>query len=135
MCELSAPHFHDPDKAREYLEALRWPNGLICPHCGSDRKAWGLSGKSHRPGLYRCADCKDQFTVTVGTVFHRSKVPLNKWIMATYLMCANKKGMSSNQLSRILGVTVKTAWFMTRRIRESMFDLVVAEKCVETVMP
>lgn len=132
MCDLSAPHFQDEDKAREHLEALRWPNGPVCPHCGVEGIAYKIEAKptrnkagKERParkGLYKCRDCRKQFTVTVGTVFERSKIPLTKWLMATYLMCASKKGMSSKQLERMLGVTYKTAWFMTHRIREAMRD-------------
>lgn len=118
MCNLTAPHFQDADKARDYLEALRWPNGPVCPFCGVE-KAWPIKT---RPGVYKCAEyqCRKQFTVTVGTVFERSKVPLNKWLMAVYLMCSSKKGISSHQLHRTLGVTYKTAWFMSHRIREAM---------------
>ena len=120
MCDLTAPYFLDKDKARERLESLRWPDGPICPHCGSV-KAWPIKT---RDGLYKCAEyqCRKQFTVTVGTVFERSKVPLNKWLMAVYLMCSSKKGISSHQLHRTLGVTYKTAWFMSHRIREAMRD-------------
>ncbi len=120
MCDLTAPYFLDKDKARERLEALRWPDGPECPHCGSI-KAWKLKT---RPGLYKCGEylCGKQFTVTVGTVFERSKIPLNKWLMAVYLLCSSKKGISSHQLHRTLGVTYKTAWFMTHRIREAMRD-------------
>lgn len=119
MCDLSAPHFKDEDKAREYLEALRWPHGPVCPHCGSVEGAYAIQ-TARRAGLYKCKDCRKQFTVTVGTVFERSKIPLTKWLMATYLMCSSKKGISSHQLHRMLGVTYKTAWFMTHRIREAM---------------
>ena len=120
MCDLTAPYFLDKDKARQRLESLRWPDGPICPHCGSV-KAWEIKT---RPGLYKCGEyqCRKQFTVTVGTVFERSKIPLNKWLMAVYLMCSSKKGISSHQLHRTLGVTYKTAWFMTHRIREAMRD-------------
>ena len=117
---LNAPHFQDVDKAREYLEALRWPNGPVCPHCGSvSDEHYALKGKSHRPGLWKCKDCREQFSVTVGTVFERSKIALNVWLQAVYLLCASKKGMSSHQLHRTLGVTYKTAWFMAHRIREA----------------
>jgi transposase-like protein len=111
--------FTDADKAREYLEAQRWPSGAICPHCGSD-DVKALAGKAHRPGVYQCNACREQFTVTVGTVFERSKIPLNTWLYATHLLCSSKKGISSHQLHRMLGVTYKTAWFMTHRIREAM---------------
>lgn len=122
MCDLTAPHFQDKDKAREYLEAIRWPNGPFCPHCGSEKPPMRLKGKSTRPGLYKCAEyrCRRQFTVTVGTVFERSRVPLNKWLIAVHMMCASKKGISAHQLHRMLGVTYKTAWFMAHRIREAM---------------
>ncbi len=118
--DIFAPHFQDADKAREYLEALRWPNGPVCPHCGVVGDHYALQGKSHRPGLMKCKDCRKQFSVTVGTVFERSKIPLNKWLMAVHLMCASKKAISSHQLHRMLGVTYKSAWFMTHRIREAM---------------
>ncbi len=117
---LNAPHFQDADKAREYLEAQVWPNGPVCPHCGVVGKHWLLKGKSTRPGLFKCTDCREPFTVTVGTVFERSKVPLNKWLLAVYLLCSSKKGMSSKQIERMLGVTYRTAWFMTHRIRKAM---------------
>jgi transposase-like protein len=123
MTALNAPHFHDNDKAREHLEAIRWPTGPVCPHCGSVEKPYELNGKAHRPGVYKCSDCREQFTVTVGTVFERSKIPLSKWLTATYLLCSSKKGISSHQLHRTLGVTYKTAWFMTHRIREAMRDI------------
>jgi len=122
--KLDNPIFHDADKARAYLEAQRWPNGPICPHCGNcDPEAiTALKGKAHRPGVYQCAECRQQFTVTVGTVFERSKIALNKWLLATHLLCSSKKGMSAHQLHRMLGVTYKTAWFMAHRIREAMAD-------------
>ena len=120
MCDLSNPIYHDKDKAREHLEAIRWPNGPICPHCGVVGTAYAIKGKSARPGLYKCKDCRKQFTVTVGTVFERSKVPLNKWLLAVHLMTSSKKGYSAHQLHRNIGVTYKTAWFMAHRIREAM---------------
>lgn len=118
------PIFQDADKAREALEALRWPNGPTCPHCGVCENIAKVEGtkKSHRPGLYYCNACKGQFTVTVGTVFEDSKVPLNKWWMAVYLLSSSKKGISSHQLHRTLGVAYRTAWFMSHRIREAMRD-------------
>src|ERR1700730_3841867 len=120
--DLQAPMFTDENAAREALEAVRWPNGPVCPHCGSVERLALIAGEkhSHRQGLYYCNDCKGQFTVTVGTVFERSKIPLTKWWLATYLLGSSKKGMSSHQLHRMLGVTYKTAWFMTMRIREAM---------------
>lgn len=120
MSDLANPIFNDADKAREFLEAQRWPNGAFCPHCGEAEKVTKLEGKAHRPGLYQCKSCREQFTGTVGTVFERSKIALNKWLLASYLLSASKKGMSSHQLHRMLGVTYKTAWFMTHRIREAM---------------
>jgi transposase-like protein len=114
--------FTDEDKAREALEATRWPNGPVCPHCGNldqDKIAKG-QGKAHRPGLYYCAACNGQFTATIGTVMERRKIPLSKWLFAMHLMGASKKGMSALQLSRMLGVTYKTAWFLCHRIREAM---------------
>ena len=117
---LSDPIFHDDNAARAYLEAARWPNGATCPHCGGVEKIKKLEGQKHRPGLFQCGDCRQQFTVTVGTVFERSKVPLHKWMLATHLMASSKKGMSAHQLHRSIGVTYKTAWFMFHRIREAM---------------
>jgi len=117
---LSAPHFHDADKAREYIEAELWPDGPICPHCGVLGGHYPLKGTTTRPGLYKCKDCRETFTVTVGTLFERSKIPLNKWLMATYLLASSKKGISSHQLHRTIGVSYKTAWFMAHRLREAM---------------
>lgn len=120
MCNLSNPCFKDADKAREYLERLRWANGIVCPHCGVISEHYKIQGKSVRPGLYACRDCRKQFSVTVGTVFERSKIPLNLWLAAVFLLCCSKKGMSSHKIHRMLGVTYKTAWFMTQRIRKAM---------------
>jgi transposase-like protein len=116
----TAARFNDEDAAREHLESIYWPNGPICPHCGGTERNTRLQGTAHRAGLLYCADCKMQFTVTVGTVFERSKVPLHKWVFANHLMCASKKGVSAKQLERMLGVTYKTAWFMAHRIRLAM---------------
>jgi len=120
MCNLTAPHFQDADKAREYIEAKLWPNGHVCPHCGVISDHYKLGGAASRPGLYKCKDCRKKFSVTVGALFERSKIPLNKWLLATYLLASSKKGISSHQLHRTIGVTYKTAWFMTHRIREAM---------------
>lgn len=120
MTAMNASHFKNDDKARQYLESLRWPRGAVCPHCGSNEAHYALKGEAHRPGLWKCKDCREQFSVTVGTVFERSKIPLTKWLMAVHLLCSSKKGMSSHQLHRTLGVTYKTAWFMSHRIREAM---------------
>lgn len=125
---LNAPYFHDDDKARLHLEAIRWPNGPVCPHCGSVATPYTLEGKGGkkgtkaRPGLLKCSDCREQFSVTVGTVFEHSKVSLSKWLTAVYLLTSSKKGISSHQIHRTLDVTYKTAWFMTHRIREAMKD-------------
>lgn len=118
--DITNPIFHDVDKARAHLEAIRWPNGPICPHCGDVDHATKLEGKSTRPGVYKCKSCRKPFSVTVGTLFERSKIPLNKWVLATHLLSSSKKGMSAHQLHRMLGVTYKTAWFMAHRIREAM---------------
>lgn len=112
--------FTDQSSAREHLEGLLWPNGPICPHCTSVNTATKLKGQSTRPGVYWCNVCQKPFSVTVGTVYERSKVPLHTWLYATHLLCSSKKGISSQQLARMLGVTVKTAWFMSHRIREAM---------------
>ena len=119
---IQNPAFFDDDAARDALEAVRWPDGPLCPHCGNldqERIAKG-HGQAHRAGLYYCAACNGQFTVTVGTVMERSKIPLSKWLFAMHLMGASKKGMSALQLSRMLGVTYKSAWFLCHRIREAM---------------
>jgi transposase-like protein len=120
MSDLSKPIFHDETKAREWLEKELWPDGPICPHCGEIDQAKLMQGKSHRPGLYQCNACREPFTVTVGTLYERSKVPLYKWLAATHLMMASKKGMSALQVGRMLGLSKKTAWFLCHRIRESL---------------
>jgi transposase-like protein len=120
--ELQNPIFTDETAAREALEAFVWPDGPVCPHCGNIDQASiaKAQGKAVRPGLYYCAACNGQFTATVGTVFERSKIPLTKWWMAMHLIGTSKKGVSSHQIHRSLGVTYKTAWFMMHRIREAM---------------
>lgn len=120
--DLTDPIYTDADKAREYLEAIRWPDGAYCPHCGAtDKGVTGLKGKAHRAGLYQCNECGQQFTITVGTLYERSHIPLNKWMLATHLLCASKKGISAHQLWRMLGFgSYRTAWFMAHRIREGM---------------
>lgn len=122
MSNLQNPIYHDNNAAREYLEALRWPDGTICPHCGSVGNATKLKGKSTRPGVYKCKDCRKPFSVTIGTLFERSHIPLSKWLMGFYLMASSKKGMSAHQLHRTLSITYKSAWFMEHRIREAMCD-------------
>ena len=122
MCDLTNPIFNDVTTARKHLESLRWADGRFCPHCGEAENTSPVRGKKHRPGLYYCNGCKKQFTVTVGTVFERSHIPLNKWLLAFHLMNASKKGISAHQLHRMLGITYKSAWFMAHRIREAMKD-------------
>lgn len=120
MTDLTKPIYTNPDAAREHLESLRWADGVFCPHCGGTEKIKKLEGKSTRPGVHKCNDCRKPFTVTVGTVFERSKIPLNKWLLAAQLMAASKKGISAHQIHRMLGVTYKSAWFMMHRLREAM---------------
>jgi transposase-like protein len=121
---LNAKIYHDEDAARRHFEAIRWPNGPECPHCGVIGEATELQGKSTRPGVYKCRACRKPFTATVGTLFERSKIPLCKWLLATHLLTASKKGMSAHQLWRMLGFgSYRTAWFMAHRIRESMREL------------
>lgn len=120
---MSLPRIYtDETAAREHLERLLWPEGPICPHCGNadPERVHKLQGKSTRPGVFKCRECEKPFTVTVGTIMERSKVPLHQWVYATHLLTSSKKGISSHQLSRMLGVTYKTAWFMAHRIREAM---------------
>lgn len=116
---LTNPIFHDEDAARAHLEAQRWPDGPVCPHCKS-MKVTKLEGAKHRPGVHQCKACREQFTVTVGTIMERSHIPLAKWVLAIQLMAASKKGMSAKQIERMLGVTYRTAWFMMHRIRKAM---------------
>jgi transposase-like protein len=120
MNTFDKPIFHDDDVAREYLEDLQWPDGVVCPHCGCVGNSTKLQGKKHRAGVWKCNDCRKQFTVTVGTVFENSHIPLHTWLYATHLLCSSKKGISAHQLHRTLGVTYKTALFMAHRIREAM---------------
>jgi transposase-like protein len=118
---LQNPIFTDETKAREWLEARVWPHGPVCPHCGSTgHDVTALNGKAHRPGVYQCNGCRDQFTVTVKTVFERSKIPLSKWLAALFLLTSSKKGVSAHQLHRSLGISYKSAWFMMHRLREAM---------------
>jgi transposase-like protein len=126
---IYAPQFTNEDAAREHLEAIRWPDGPFCPHCGSfsakrlppvRRKATKGHAASVRKGVVQCKDCREQYTVTVATVFERSKIALHKWLLATYLLTTSKKGISAHQIHRMIGVTYKTAWFMCHRIRTAM---------------
>jgi len=120
VSNLSAPHFHDEEAAYAHVEARIWPNGPVCPHCGGVERISKMRGKSTRVGAYKCYQCRKPFTVKIGTIFEDSKVPMRVWLQAMYLIAGSKKGISSNQLHRILGVTLKTAWFMSHRIREAM---------------
>lgn len=129
---ILSPHFTNAEAAVEYLERLRWPDGPVCPHCATsvtkERQHYRIKAKSTRRKLWKCYSCRKQFTGTVGTIFEDSHVPLNKWLLAFYLLCASKKGMSAHQLHRMLGVTNKTAWFMCHRIRWAMAEPAFAEK-------
>jgi transposase-like protein len=118
--KLSSPHFHNEDAAFAYVEARVWPTGPVCPHCGGVERISKMQGKSTRKGLYKCYQCRKPFTVRMGTIFESSKVPLHIWLQAMYLVAGSKKGISSHQLARTLGLTVKTAWFLSHRIREAM---------------
>ena len=125
MSILSKPYFHNNEAAIAKLESILWPAGPVCPKCGTVDHAYKIKAnpmKRVRHGLWRCAEreCRKDFTVTVGTIFHGSNVPLHKWFQALHLMVSSKKGISSNQLHRTLEVTLKTAWFMSHRIREAM---------------
>jgi transposase-like protein len=120
MSILSGPHFHNEAAAIARLEAIVWPNGPTCPHCGGLERITHVKGG--RIGLRRCGDCTKQFTCKVGTVFEDSKVPVHKWFQAAHLLASSKKGISSHQLHRTLKVTYKTAWFMSHRLREAMRD-------------
>jgi transposase-like protein len=118
---LQNPIFTDETKAREWLEARVWPQGPICPHCGTPSEGvTKLEGSKHRPGVYQCNGCREQFTVTVKTVFERSKIPLTKWLAALFLLTASKKGVSAHQIHRSLGISYKSAWFLMHRLREAM---------------
>jgi transposase-like protein len=117
---LSRAHFHNEDEAFAYVEARVWPDGPVCPHCGGVERISKMQGQSTRKGLYKCYQCRKPFTVRMGTIFESSKVPLQVWLMAMQLIAGSKKGISSHQLSRTLGITVKTAWFLSHRIREAM---------------
>lgn len=117
MSNINAPQFQNAEAARKWLEAFRWPDGTVCPHCGTVDNSYATKN-----GKYRCAskECRKDFSVTVGTIYEGSHIPLHKWLLASYLLCSSKKGMSSHQLHRTLGITYKSAWFMTHRIREAM---------------
>jgi transposase-like protein len=122
MSILSQPYFHNEEAAYEFVESKLWPHGPTCPKCGERERVGKMGGKSTRIGAYKCYACRKPFTVKVGTIFEASHVPMRLWLQAIYLIASSKKGISSNQLHRTLGVTLKTAWFMTHRIREAMKD-------------
>jgi transposase-like protein len=117
---LSAPHFHNEEAAYRFVEARVWPRGPICPHCGGVERNRPMNGATTRIGAYKCYDCRKPFTVKVGTIFESSHIPLRLWLQAIFLIASSKKGISSNQLHRTLGVTLKSAWFMSHRIRLAM---------------
>ncbi|HEY2684598.1 MAG TPA: IS1595 family transposase [Steroidobacteraceae bacterium] len=117
---LSAPHFHDEASAFKFVEDRVWPTGPVCPHCASVERIGKLEGKSTRMGVYKCYNCRKPFTVRVGTIFEDSHIALHLWLQAIFLIASSKKGISSNQLHRVLGVTLKTAWFLSHRIRFAM---------------
>lgn len=122
MTDITNPIYSDGNKAREHLEALHWPHGPVCPRCGTLDRITKLAGKSTRAGVYKCNECAKPFTVTVGTIFEDSKIPLNKWLLAFRLLNGAKKGFSAHELHRAIGITYKSAWFMMHRIREAMKD-------------
>jgi transposase-like protein len=117
---FSAPHFNDEAAAYAFVEARIWKDGRVCPHCGVIDHSGALKGKTDRIGSYKCYACRKKFSVKVGTIFEDSHVAMRDWLVAIHMLCSSKKGISSNQLSRTLGVTLKTAWFMSHRIREAM---------------
>src|SRR5216683_1857845 len=117
---LSAPHFHNEEAAYEFVEARIWSRGPVCPHCGGVERNSKMGGKSTRIGTYKCYDCRKPFTVKIGTIFEASHIPMRLWLQAIFLIASSKKGISSNQLHRTLGITLKSAWFMSHRIREAM---------------
>lgn len=134
-----AQQFSDEDKAREFLEKLRWPDGPVCPHCGEVNNAYRLEPKKSkkdthvRKGVWKCGGCRKQFTVTVGTIFADSHIPLSKWLLAYHLLCASKKGMSAHQLHRMLKVTYRSAWFMAHRIRYTMSQEPLSSKLIGVI--
>jgi transposase-like protein len=119
---LDEPRFRNEEAAYAYVEAIIWPNGRFCPHCGVEGKSAALKGKSTRMGTYKCYACRKPFTVKIGTIFEKSHVPMHIWLQAMHLMCSSKKGFSANQFCRVLGVDFKTGWFIGHRIREAMAE-------------
>jgi transposase-like protein len=122
MSILSQPYFHNEEAAYAFVESRLWPNGPVCPHCGCIERIGKMGGKSTRIGTYKCYNCRKPFTVKVGTIFQSSHIPMRLWLQAMFLISSSKKGISSNQLHRTLGITLKSAWFMSHRIREAMKD-------------
>jgi transposase-like protein len=128
--DLTDPIFHDENKAREHLETTRWPDGPFCPHCGSVN-VHRMAGET-QAGMWLCNDCRDKFTCRTGTVMERSHIPLHKWLYAMYLLVTARKGISSMQLAKEIGITQKSAWFMLHRIRLAMQES--GFRCVSTKM-
>jgi transposase-like protein len=126
MSVLDRPYFKSEKAAFAHLEKILWADGVVCPHCGSIDRASKMKGKTTRLGLWKCYECRKQFTVKVGTVFESAHIPLHKMLQAVYLMSASKKGISAHQLHRTLEITYKSAWFLAHRIREAMRDGVLA---------
>ncbi len=122
MSILSQAHFHNEEAAYKFVEKRIWPKGAVCPHCGGVEHNSKMCGKSTRIGVYKCYDCRKPFTVKIGTIFESSHIPLRLWLQAIFLVSSSKKGISSNQLHRTLDITLKSAWFMSHRIREAMRD-------------
>lgn len=136
-----AKEYSEENKARSLLESLRWPEGVVCPHCKNTREQKGIytitpkqeSKRPARHGLHKCGACRKQFTVTVGTIFEDSHIPISKWLMAIFILCSSKKGINAHQLHRMLDITYKSAWFMAHRIRYAMSEGPLAELLKGTV--
>jgi transposase-like protein len=120
MSILSDPYLHDEQQAYDLVESILWPDGPVCPHCGSVERISKMKGKSTRIGVYKCYSCRSKFTVKIGTILEDSHIPMQSWLQGIYLLASSKKGFSSNQLHRTLGISLKSAWFMSHRIREAM---------------
>jgi transposase-like protein len=124
---LNAPQLGNEEAAIAYVESRLWPDGPVCPHCGTIGEATKLNGKSTRPGLWKCRACRKPFTVRMGTIFESSHVPMHIWLQAIYMMCSSKKGIATRQLHRTFGGSLKTAWFLGHRIREAMTVLNIGD--------
>lgn len=120
MSILSQAHFHNEEAAYSFVEARVWPQGPVCPHCGDCERNSKMGGKSTRIGAYKCYSCRKPFTVKIGTIFESSHIKMHLWLQAIFLIASSKTGVSSNQLHRTLGITLKSAWFMSHRIREAL---------------